>query len=144
MSLRCPSSWIQYLSPLFELDPLFRRTFLLVVPVKEFGRIPSSGPFTPAEIYTTLAKGLLEKGRILQNCPEVTLLGILTLNLARLVYSVKRFDYDVKFEFITLHWRPVYQIIMARDFVTVLLNDGNFSTNFSVNILSWIQAGRCR
>ena len=112
--LRCPSSWIQYLSPLFELDPLFRRTFLLVVPVKEFGKIAFSGAFTPAEIYTTLAKGLLEKGHILQNCPEVTVLVILTLNLARLLFCGKRY---VKFESITLHWHPGLKAKLSTIFI---------------------------
>lgn len=49
------------LSPLFELDPLFRRTFLLVIPCQGFGKIPSSGKFPPVEIYTTLARILSEK-----------------------------------------------------------------------------------
>lgn len=58
---RCPSSLIPRLSPLFELDPLFRRTFLLVVPINKFGKISSSGVFKPVEVYTTLAKSLSEK-----------------------------------------------------------------------------------
>lgn len=58
---RCPSSLIPNLSPLFELDPLFRRTFLLVVPINEFGKISASGVFEPVEVYTTLAKSLSGK-----------------------------------------------------------------------------------
>ena len=53
------------LSPLFELDPLFRRTFLLVVPCQAFGRVASSGRFAPVEIYTTLARILSEKGYVM-------------------------------------------------------------------------------
>ncbi|PFX29705.1 E3 ubiquitin-protein ligase RNF213 [Stylophora pistillata] len=58
---RCPSKWIDLLSPLFTLDPLFRRTFLLVVPCSEFGRVASSEMFAPFEICTTLARILSEK-----------------------------------------------------------------------------------
>ena len=58
---RCPSNWIDLLSPLFVLDPLFRRTFLLVVPCSEFGRVASSKIFAPFEICTTLARILSEK-----------------------------------------------------------------------------------
>ena len=58
---RHPSKWIDLLSPLFTLDPLFRRTFLLVVPLSEFGRVASSEIFTPFEICTTLARILSEK-----------------------------------------------------------------------------------
>ena len=43
------------LSPLFELDPLFRRTFLLCVPPVAFGKIATSGLFPPVELYVTLA-----------------------------------------------------------------------------------------
>ena len=61
------------LSPLFELDPLFRRTFLLVVPCRAFGKIASSGRFAPVEIYTTLARILSEKTYIVleEVCPYV-------------------------------------------------------------------------
>lgn len=52
------------MSPLFELDPLFRRTFLLVVPCKAFGKIASSRLFLPVEIYTTLARSLSEKNYV--------------------------------------------------------------------------------
>jgi len=53
------------LSPLFELDPLFRRTFLLVVPCHGFGKVASSGRFAPVEIYTTLARILSEKDYVM-------------------------------------------------------------------------------
>ncbi|XP_078381354.1 E3 ubiquitin-protein ligase rnf213-alpha-like isoform X3 [Oculina patagonica] len=62
----CPSVLMNMLSPLFELDPLFRRTFLLVVPCRAFGKVASSGRFTPVEIYTTLARVLSEKHFILE------------------------------------------------------------------------------
>ncbi|KAL9988278.1 hypothetical protein ACROYT_G002709 [Oculina patagonica] len=62
----CPSVWMNMLSPLFEVDPLFRRTFLLVVPCRAFGKVASSGRFTPVEIYTTLARVLSEKRYILE------------------------------------------------------------------------------
>lgn len=62
----CPSSWINMLSSLFELDPLFRRTFLLINPCRAFGKIASSGRFPPVEIYTTLARILTEKRCILE------------------------------------------------------------------------------
>ena len=52
------------LPPLFELDPLFRRTFLLVVPSRAFGKIASSGKFAPVEIYTTLARNLSAKNYV--------------------------------------------------------------------------------
>lgn len=54
------------LAPLFELDPLSRRTFLLVVPLQQYGRIATSGQFAPVEIYTTLARYLSEKSYILK------------------------------------------------------------------------------
>jgi len=47
---------IKMLAPLFALDPLFRRTFLLVVPCQAFGRIAASGIFTALEMCTTLAR----------------------------------------------------------------------------------------
>ena len=50
--------------PLFELDPLCRRTFLLANPCEAFGEIASSRKFPPVEIYTTLARILSEKSRI--------------------------------------------------------------------------------
>lgn len=52
------------MSPFFGLDPLFRRTFLLVVPCRAFGKITSSGLFASVEIYTTLAKILSQKSDI--------------------------------------------------------------------------------
>lgn len=52
------------LAPLFELDPLSRRTFLLVVPLRQYAKIASSGQFAPVEIYTTLARYLSEKSYI--------------------------------------------------------------------------------
>ena len=63
VSLRfsCPSRLTNVLSPMFELDPMFRRTFLLVVPCRIFNKIASSGKFAPVEIYTTLARTLSEK-----------------------------------------------------------------------------------
>lgn len=66
-----PSSVINMMDPLFELDPLFRRTFLLVVPRRAFGKVASSGKFAPVEIYTTLARILSEKDYI---TPEEVLL----------------------------------------------------------------------
>ncbi|XP_022783821.1 E3 ubiquitin-protein ligase rnf213-alpha-like [Stylophora pistillata] len=52
----CPSRLTGVLSPLFELDPLFRRTFLLAVPCHMFGKVASSRKFPSVEIYTTLAR----------------------------------------------------------------------------------------
>ena len=52
---------MEILSPLFELDPLFRRTFLLCVPPVAFSKIASSGLFPPVEVCTTLARGLAVK-----------------------------------------------------------------------------------
>ena len=49
------------ITPLFELDPLFRRTFLLALPVKEYSKVSGSTVFSPLEIFTTLAKALPEK-----------------------------------------------------------------------------------
>ena len=75
VSLRfsCPSRLTKVLSPMFELDPLFRRTFLLVVPCHVFNKIASSGTFAPVEIYTTLARTLSEKdciteGEVMLKC----------------------------------------------------------------------------
>ena len=51
--------------PLFELDPLCRRTFLLANPCEAFGEIALSGKFPPVEIYTTLARILSEKSCIM-------------------------------------------------------------------------------
>ena len=59
-----PSSLLNLMPPLFELDPLCRRTFLLANPCEAFGEIASSGKFTPVEIYTTLARILSEKSFI--------------------------------------------------------------------------------
>ena len=52
---------IKMLAPLFALDPLFRRTFLLVVPCQAFGRIAASGIFTALEMCTTLARIVRDK-----------------------------------------------------------------------------------
>ena len=54
------------LSPLFELDPLSRRTFLLVVPCRAFDKVASSERFAPVEIYTTLARILSEKDYMIE------------------------------------------------------------------------------
>ena len=59
-----PSSCLTLMLPLFELDPLSRRTFLLANPCEAFGEIASSGRFPPVEIYTTLARILSEKSYI--------------------------------------------------------------------------------
>ena len=59
-----PSSLLNQMSPLFELDPLCRRTFLLANPCEAFGEIASSGKFPPVEIYTTLARILSGKSCI--------------------------------------------------------------------------------
>ena len=52
---------IKTLSPLLELDPLFKRTFLLCVPPVAFGKIATSGLFPPVELYVTLAMVLAGK-----------------------------------------------------------------------------------
>ena len=57
---------IKILDPLFALDPLFRRTFLLVVPCQAFGRIAASGKFTALEMCATLARILQDKRFISQ------------------------------------------------------------------------------
>jgi len=74
------SSWIESFFPLFELDPLFRRTFLLVVPFHVFGKIASSGAFASVEIYTTLAKILFEKNYLMEK--EVPLLRALKFRIS--------------------------------------------------------------
>ena len=56
-----PSSLLNQMLPLFELDPLCKRTFLLANPFEAFGQIASSGNFPPVEIYTTLARILPEE-----------------------------------------------------------------------------------
>ena len=53
------------LSPLFKLDPLFRRTFLFCVPPVAFSRIATSGLFPPVEVCTTLARGLSVKDSVM-------------------------------------------------------------------------------
>ena len=72
---------MKMLSPLFELDPLFRRTFLLVVPCRAFGKLAASERFAPVEIYTTLAKMLTEKSYISEEEVHVflTLIQLLIL-----------------------------------------------------------------
>ena len=55
------------LAPLFELDPLFRRTYLLCVPPVAFGKIAASGRFPPVEICTTLCRVLFEKAHIMSD-----------------------------------------------------------------------------
>lgn len=65
-SFSCPSHMIKMLDTLFVLDPLFRRTFLLVVPCQAFGRIAASGRFTALEMCTTLARILQDKSFISQ------------------------------------------------------------------------------
>ena len=52
---------MKMLSPLFELDPLFRRTFLFCVPPEAFSKIATSGLFPQVEVCTTLARGLCVK-----------------------------------------------------------------------------------
>ena len=52
---------MEVLSPLFELDPLFRRTFLFCVPPAAFGKIATSRLFPKDEVCTTLARGLSVK-----------------------------------------------------------------------------------
>ena len=61
----CPSSLMNMLVPLFELDPLFRRTYLLCVPPVAFGKIAASGRFPPVEICTTLCRVFFEKAYIM-------------------------------------------------------------------------------
>ena len=63
---------IKMLAPLFTLDPLFRRTFLLVVPCRAFGKIAASGIFSALEMCTTLARIVQEKRFMLQD-DEVSL-----------------------------------------------------------------------
>lgn len=49
------------ITPSFELDPLFRRTFLLALPLKEYTKVTGSPAFSPLEVFTTLAKIFPEK-----------------------------------------------------------------------------------
>ena len=49
------------IAPSFQLDPLFRRTFLLALPVKEYPKVTAEMMFNPLEVFTTLAKILPEK-----------------------------------------------------------------------------------
>ena len=58
---------MEVLSPLFELDPLFRRTFLFCVPPVAFGKIATSGLFPQFEVCTTLAWGLSVKDRVMSD-----------------------------------------------------------------------------
>ncbi|XP_067056125.1 E3 ubiquitin-protein ligase rnf213-alpha-like isoform X2 [Acropora muricata] len=66
----CLSTLVESLSPLFELDPLFRRTFLLATPCSAYDKIASSERFCPFEIYTTLAKILSEEKFLLEQQRE--------------------------------------------------------------------------
>lgn len=70
------------LSPLFELDPLFRRTFVLCVPPVAFGKIATSGLFPPVELYVTLAMVLAEEKFI--TLDEVNLSYTLSVSLLKL------------------------------------------------------------
>ena len=70
------------LSPLFELDPLFRRTFLLCVPPEAFGKLATSGLFPPVELYVTLAMVLAGKKFI--KLDEVNLSYTLFVSLIKL------------------------------------------------------------
>ena len=56
---------MKVLSPLFELDPLFRRTFLFCVPPVAFGKIATSGLFPQVEVCMTLARGLSLKDYVM-------------------------------------------------------------------------------
>lgn len=58
---------MKMLSPLFELDPLFRRTFLFCVPPVAFSKIATSGLFPPVEVCTTLARGLSVKDYVMSD-----------------------------------------------------------------------------
>ncbi|KAK2555497.1 E3 ubiquitin-protein ligase rnf213-alpha [Acropora cervicornis] len=71
-----PSSLLNLMPPLFELDPLCRRTFLLANPCEAFGEIASSGKFPPVEIYTTLARILSEKSSITTDVSEAVALSL--------------------------------------------------------------------
>ncbi|XP_068694646.1 E3 ubiquitin-protein ligase rnf213-alpha-like isoform X2 [Montipora foliosa] len=73
----CPSTWINMLSSLFELDPLFRRTFLLANSCPAFDKIASSRRFPPVEIYATLAKIISEKIPSLDSEREGVATGLL-------------------------------------------------------------------
>ena len=52
---------VNQITPLFELDPLFRRTFLLALPVKEYTKVTELAVFSPIEVFTTISKILPEK-----------------------------------------------------------------------------------
>ncbi|XP_068694638.1 E3 ubiquitin-protein ligase rnf213-alpha-like [Montipora foliosa] len=75
-----PSSLLNMMPPLFKLDPLCRRTFLLANPCESFGKIATSGKFSPVEIYTTLARILSEISFLtFKQCEAVAL----SLNVTR-------------------------------------------------------------
>ena len=51
-----PTQLLHRLSPMFDLDPLFRRTFLFSIPVHNFDLVVSGGMFTTSEICWTLER----------------------------------------------------------------------------------------
>ena len=52
---------LEQIAPSFQLDPLFGRTFLLALPVKEYSKVMVSTMYSPLEVFTTLDKILKEK-----------------------------------------------------------------------------------
>ena len=61
------------LSPMFELDPLFKRTFLLALPICDMGKVLKKGKFSLNEICWTLLRVVKEReGPIFLTDEEVT------------------------------------------------------------------------
>ena len=78
---------MEVLSPLFELDPLFRRTFLFCVPPAAFGKIATSRLFPKDEVCTTLARGLSVKDYVRPD--EVNSFGAFCLVSFHFFYETK-------------------------------------------------------
>ena len=57
---RCPSAFCKSLAPMFQLDPLFKRTYLLAIPLKSFDVVVSHKYFNVLEVCTTLTRLVYE------------------------------------------------------------------------------------
>lgn len=140
------------LAPLFKLDPLSRRTFLLVVPLRQYGKIASSGQFAPVEIYTTLARYLSEQSYIpeeevhfgficicvIYSCPRL-IETCFCLELVRTRFIVGDLESLAN---VTLVINPLYVACFSISlwgfnftyFIVIYLFEGNIKARDTVNI----------
>lgn len=71
-STNTPALLLNQLMPMFELDPLFKRTFLLALPIRDISKVLKKRKFPLHEVCWTLIRVVEDRDTPFLNEEEVT------------------------------------------------------------------------